>query len=303
MSESDYEAIVSKHYSQKQVQEEIARFSQDRWVALHCEILNPQGYPVWLRYQKSAEAGKVPLTIKNTEDVPTLLKRFKRLRPRTFYASICVYRELTRQDHVKDFGNIVSCSPIWDIDNAPQNWKTTIEVAKEISKLLQEEGVSRSAFLKWSGQGAHVHIHHKAFSQTLLRKIAPLDVAYSVVEYVNRTLKPRFTEIADKHGSQELIVENETDIQRVFTCPLSLHRSLDSVAVCIAPASVEEFNPDWTKLNSFRHWSGWGQFEVGEGDALAAKAYRLLGGYATKTVPKLKRREASDSITKWLGNN
>jgi len=302
MSEPDYEQTVLAHYNQREVQEEIARFSQDRWVALHCETLNQQGYPVWVRYQKDTGVGKAPLTIKKAEDVPVLLERYKRLKPRTFYASICVYRELTRQDHVKDLGNIVSCSPIWDIDNTPEKWEATIEVAKEIVKRLREEGVSRSVFLKWSGNGAHVHVHDRAFSSNLLREISPLNVSYAVVEYINLALKPKFADVAVRHGAQKLTVENETDIQRVFTCPLSLHRSLNCVAVCISPAHIDEFTPDWTKINSFRHWTGWDEFEDGEGDALAEKAYRRVGGYKTKTVPKPKPKETTNSIIKWISN-
>lgn len=120
MSESDYENVVVAHYSNQAVQKEIVKFSQNRWVAVHCEQLDPQGYSVLLRYQKGAGKGKAPLTIAKPDDIPLLLRRFKRLRPRTFYASVCVYRELTRQEHVKSLDNIVFCAPTWDIDNSPE---------------------------------------------------------------------------------------------------------------------------------------------------------------------------------------
>jgi hypothetical protein len=301
MGESEYEKTVVVHYSQKSVQQEITKFSQNRWVALHCETLNQQGYPVWLRYQKASGASKAPLTIKNDADVPALLERYKRLKPRTFYASICVYKELTSENNVKDFANIVSCSPVWDVDNVPEKWTATIEVAKEIFELLREEGVSRSVFLKWSGQGAHVHVHHKAFSLDLFRRIAPLDVAYAVVEYVNRALKTKLAEIVKKHGATELGLENETDVQRVFTCPLSLHRSLSSVAVCISPESIDEFTPEWTKPGRFRHWQDWDRFDAGEGDTLAKKAHQWVGGYKVRPAPKPKPEKATQPITKWLG--
>jgi len=302
VSESEYERVVKVHYDNKEVQEEIAKFSKDRWIAVHCEQLNPQGYNVLLRYRKGAGKTKAPLTITKPEDVPMLLKRFERLRPRTFYASVNVYKELSTPEHVKALGNIVSCAPTWDIDNAPEKWKATIEVAREILAFLSEEGLSQSTFLKWSGKGAHVHVHQKAFSPNLLRKIAPLDAAYAVVEYANRALRPRFARIAEAHRARELSVENEIDLQRVFTCPLSLHRSLRNVAVCIAPDSMDDFTPDWTKVESFRHWKGWDRCKVGEADAVAEKAYRLVGGYPGKAPPKTKPKEAPDSITKWLKN-
>jgi len=302
MSESDYERVVSAHYNSREVQEEISKFSQDRWIAVHCEQLNPQGYHVLLRYGKGAGKSKVPLTITKPEDIPIFLKRFERLRPRAFYASVNVYEELSTQEHVKALDNIVSCAPTWDIDNTPEKWKATIDVAKEILAFLSEQGVSKSTFLKWSGKGAHVHVHHRAFSPKLLRKIAPLNAAYAVVEYANRTLKAKFSKIAKAHGAQELSVENEIDPQRVFTSPLSLHRSLSSVAVCIAPGLIDDFTPDWTKVEDFCHWKGWDRFEVGEADAIAEKAYRSVGGYPAKTLPKPKPKEATDSITEWLKN-
>lgn len=144
-------------------------------------------------------------------------------------------------------------------------------------------------------------MHHNAFSLNLLRKIPPLDVTYAVVEYVNRALKPKLAEVKVKHGAQELTVENETDVQRVFTCPLSLHRSLNCVAVCVSPAWVDDFTLDWTGVDDFRHWNDWNHFEEGEGDSLAEKAYRSVGGYEMRLPAKLKPREAVHPITKWFG--
>lgn len=300
MSESNYENIVPSYYDRLEVQKEITKFSQKRWVALHCQLINPQGYPVLLRYQRTTGKDKVPLTISKPEDVPALLNRFKRLKPRTFYASISVYKELTRQDHVKDLDNIMFCSPVWDIGNTPEKWKATLEATEEIIALLRKEGVSKSVFLKWSGKGAHVHIHHEAFSRTLLQKIAPLNVAYAIVEYVNQTLGSKFAEIAEAHNAPELSVENETDLQRVVTCPLSLHRSLNSVAVCIPPAHINDFTLEWTRIEGYRHWEGWDRFESGEADALAEKAYHLIGGYTAKVQPETKPEKVTNSIIRWL---
>jgi len=302
LSESDYENIVLSHYNKPDVQREIAKFSQDRWVAIHCKFVNPQGYQVLLRYQRGEGKSKTPLTITKPDDVPLLLKRFQRLRPRAFYASICVYRELTRQEHVKDFRNIAYCAPTWDIDNTPEKWKATIEAAKEITTLLSKEGVSKSVFLKWSGKGAHVHVHQRALSPTLLQKIAPLDAAYAIVEHINRALRAKLTRIAKKNNAAELNVENEIDLQRVFTCSLSLHRSMSSVAVCFPPAQVDDFTPGWTRTDSCRHWEDWDQFEIGEADALAEKAYRLVGRYPGRTLPKSKPEPKSktSSLSKWL---
>lgn len=198
---------------------------------------------------------------------------------------------------------IAFCLPTWDIDNAPDKWKATIAVAKEIVDLLASEGVSRSVFLKWSGKGIHVHIHHKAFSPSLLLRIDPLDIAYAVVEYVNRQLRPRYSKIAERYQAGELNIQNEMDLQRVFTCPLSLHRSLNLVAVCFPTDAIESFTPEWANPQSYRHWNGWSRFKTGEADRLGEKAHKFLGFYSLKkSARSIKQREkATESITKWLG--
>jgi len=303
MSASEYEKIVLHHYCKEEVQEEIAKFSRSRWVALHCEFLNPQGYQVLLRYHRASAKTKVALTIGEPKDVPRFVERFERFRPRTFYASANVYRELTRPEHVKSLENIAYCTPTWDIDNTPEKWEATIVVAKEIVNFLSQEGVSESVFLKWSGKGVHVHIHEKAFSENLLKKINPLDAAYAVVEYVNRKLSRRYVEIAEHYRTRELSVENEMDLQRVFTCPLSLHRSLNRVAVCFLTSTINDFVPQWTDLEHYHHWRGWDKFEAAEADRLAEKAYRTVGAYPFKTQNKNsepKVETTKDLITKWL---
>ena len=304
MSTSQIDSVVSTHYSRLNVQKEIARYSQDRWVAIHCDFINPEGYSVLLRYQKGAGKLKITLAITKPEDVPSLLNRFARLKPRTFYASINVYRELTRQESVRDLKNIAFCAPTWDIDNSSEKWKATIAAAKAILEFLREEGISKSVFVKWSGRGAHVHVHHRAFSSQLIERIGALNLAYAIVEYANRTLKARFREITETSASPELNIENEIDIQRVFSCPLSLHRSLSRVVVCFPPSDVDNFNPEWTRVDEYRHWENWDQFETGEGDALAEKACKKIGAYVIKTQPKPKPRPESktsdNSLTRWL---
>jgi len=306
MGESDYEKIVVHHYNKEDVQGEIAKFSRSRWVALHCELLNPQGYQVLLRYQRAFGKAKVPLTINELKDVPELVERFKRLKPRTFYASANVYKKLTHPGHVKSLSNILFCTPTWDIDNTPEKWEATVAAAKAIVDFLNQEGASESVFLKWSGKGVHVHIHEKAFSEDMLKKVNPLDAAHALVEYVNRKLRSKYVEIAEHYQAKELSVENEMDLQRVFTCPLSLHRSLHRVAVCFSTSTINDFVPQWTAPEHFRHWKGWDRFEIGEADKLAKKACRTVGAYALKAQIKNvepKGEPAGDLITRWLNKD
>ncbi|MFQ6080974.1 MAG: hypothetical protein ACE5OW_04845 [Candidatus Bathyarchaeia archaeon] len=291
VSSSDYESIVVPHYERREVQEEIAKFSRGRWVALHCETRDARGRPYLLRYRRARNV-KVPLTINTPEDVSAHLERFEGLRPRTFYASANVYKEIAIPEHVRVMDNIAFCLPTWDIDNVIEKWEATMAAAREIVDFLSDEGVSRSVFLNWSGNGAHVHIHHKAFSAEFLQKINPLDAAYAVVEYVNGNLRARYREIAEKHEARKLSIENEMDLQRVFTCPLSLHRSLNLAAVCFSPDMINDFAPDWASIGRYRHWKGWDRFETGEADRLAEKAYQTVGAYSLRKIPgPPKRRE------------
>lgn len=298
---SNYEETVANHYSSRDVKEEIARFSKDRWVALHCELKDADGRPYLLRYKRVAKH-KIPLTVSDDEGVPALLKRFGRLKPRTFYASANVYREINHSEHVRSFKNIVFCLPTWDIDNVVGKWEATIAAAKAIIDFLSNEGVSKSVFVKWSGNGTHVHVHHRSFSTSLLQRIKPLDAAYAIVEYVNSRLRSQFLKIAKNYKARELKVQNEMDLQRVFTCPLSLHRSLDLVAICLPPDKVNSFSPKWASREHYRHWKGWDRFETGEADGLAETAHEIVGGYPLRMSKPLtgKRKSTTEPITRWL---
>jgi hypothetical protein len=90
MTSSDYEGTVVVHYNREEIQKEIARFSRDRWIAVHCELLNKKGRQYILRYRRVAK-NKTPPAISEPWNAPTLLERFMKLRPRTFYAFANVY--------------------------------------------------------------------------------------------------------------------------------------------------------------------------------------------------------------------
>ncbi|RLI20234.1 hypothetical protein DRO54_06725 [Candidatus Bathyarchaeota archaeon] len=302
MSENGNIQTILRHYQNELVKGEITRFAAGRWIAIHCQILDRNGRPYLLRHFRRAKR-KIPLKIDCPEDVIALIERFSRLKPRTFYASINVYKRLGSAEDVRDLDNITYCLPTWDIDNKIENWTATIEVAKEILKFLRLHGIEHSVFLKWSGNGMHIHIHHKAFSDNLLKKLHPLNIAYSIVEYVNIKLHEKYLEIASKYQAKKLRVENKIDLQRVFTCPLSLHRQLDVVAVCIDPQTLDDFSLSWVSPESFRHWKGWDRYVEGEADSLAIKAYKTIGGYPlTKSLrlPAKKRMKLDELILKWM---
>lgn len=132
--------------------------------------------------------------------------------------------------------------PTWDIDGILSNWNETITIAKEIVSFLDNRGIEKSIYLKWSGNGCHIHINEEAFSDALLKRHHPLDLAYAVVEYVNSKLSQKFRELSAQRGT---VVENKMDPTRVFTSPLSLHRELDVVCICMKPDQLNDFSPQW----------------------------------------------------------
>ncbi len=272
---------VLKFYSNPKVKKEISEYCKERWAAIECAY--KEGKRVFLRYMGR---GGPPLTINSTEELGNLMKRFKVLRPRTFYASINKYMTLKSVEDTDNMDNIRFSSPIWDVDGSETLWRETLDIAETIINYLESEGVEKSIFLKWSGRGVHIHLNEKAFSSEILDRYNPLDVAFSVVEYI---LRKKSSEIREKIGSYEpgkriFKVENKIDLKRVFTCPLSLHREKDLCCVCFKPSEIQEFSIEWTNPYNFRHNSDWRVYAEGEADNLALKALSEVRGYRQWTL-------------------
>ncbi|MEM2885340.1 MAG: hypothetical protein QXF24_04545, partial [Thermoproteota archaeon] len=160
---------------------------------------------------------------------------------------------------------------------------------------------TKSAFVKWSGRGAHVHVHQDAISREALRGSSPLDVAYAVVEYVNRKLRQKFEELLAQSKAVDLRVENEMDPQRMFSCPLSLHREVNSVCVCIKPNELDDFSPEWSSIDGYKHDFGWIEHAVGEADGLAIKAIETVGGCpSTMKFRRRKHPPLDEQIMGWI---
>jgi len=280
----DYDEVLS-YYSKELVRREISEYCRGRWVALEAPS---QEKRTFFRYK-----GKEPLKVDREEDLEAVLKRFRFFKPRTFYATANVYGRLDSKEDLEDPGNIVFSSPIWDVDNELDKWKLTLEAARSIVEEIEKAGVLKSTFIKWSGRGCHVHIHERAFSPELLEKHNPLDVSYSVVEYILRRVEDRIKELAKSSEKAErpLTVENDMDLKRVFTVPLSLHRSLDLAAICLKPDQINDFSLDWVKPSELKHNKDWREYEVGEADDLAEKALAEVGGYfKARRVGMVRRR-------------
>ncbi|MGQ9513870.1 MAG: hypothetical protein ACUVTL_02290 [Thermoproteota archaeon] len=264
---------IEEHYSRPEVKEEIARFSRGRWIGIHCSLKTKDGRPILLRYDREK-----PINISNESQVVELLSKFKKLRPRTIYATANIYSKLFSRSDVSSLKNIVGCMPTWDLDNELDDWRATIEAAREIRDFLESKGISIS-IIKWSGRGVHVHIHQNSISKAFRKKVHPLDIAYAIVEFTNLKLKKRFDDIRSRMRSKKLSVDNEMDQQRLFTAPLSLHKELDMVAVVIDPNKLDSFDPSFAKIGDFKHFKDWDRFIEGEADTLAKEALDSVGGY------------------------
>ena len=278
----DFKDILA-HYSKELVKKEIIQYASNRWVAIHAMRGGPNG--LFIRYKKG---GQIPLTISNVEEFNDVFNAFRGLWPRTFYASVNIYSVLDNKADVEEPSNILFSTPIWDIDGSLDFWEKILEAARVIVDLLEKEGVIKSVYLLWSGRGIHVHIHERAVSQDVLSKYHPLDVSYSIVEYILDKGKDRILSIAKGIGESDrpLKVENEIDLKRVFTIPLSLHKSVDYAAVCFKPEEIDNFELEWAKPSILKHNERWREYVEGEADQLAIKAIKKIGGYFARVGEK-----------------
>jgi hypothetical protein len=238
------------------------------------------------RYSKDGK----PLVVEAPNDVSKILENLKIFYPRTFYSSVLCFSKVSTGEDIKDLSNAISAMPTWDIDLEKNDWKLAISAAKLVLKAIESENISRSIILKWSGEGMHVHINDNAFSTEVYEKIHPLDLAYSITEYVIRKIR--------KDLPIGVRVDNEIDPQRVFTAPLSLHRTLDRVAVVIEKNSLDSFNLSWVDVNSYIHFNNWKIFERGEADDLARKAFSEIGGYPSSRKIVTKKDVGKDISNK-----
>ena len=283
-------SLPERHYSRSDVQDEIIDFCRGRWVAVHYRSL--RGDLIFRRYMHGR-----PLRIDTADSFSEILE-LNGYSLRSIYASANVYWGIESIEDVYDLSNIRLCSLVWDIDGELENWRLTLRVAEEIVSFLNKWGVEESLFLKWSGNGCHVHIHEAAFSDDILRKHHPLDLAYAIVEFVNSRLHNRLLEILVKG---RIKIENKVDPARVFTCPLSLHRELDVVCVCFRQNEISKFNPGWIEPHSFHHNPSWRDHVSGEADDLAVEALRAVGGYPLKKRRRRRKTIPLDKqIIKWL---
>jgi len=224
-----------------------------------------------LRYWRDGK----PLSVNTSQDVLDMLKHFGGVNPRSIYGSINIYKDLSNRFILEDPANIAYASPIWDIDGELNEWKGVINVARIIVDELERLGIIKSVFIKWSSEGAHVHVHERCFSSEILSKHNPLDVAYSLVDLALERCREKILDVISKYNS--IKVENEIDLKRVFTAPLSLHRRRNLCCVCFEPDEIDSFEIEWANPDSFKHNTEWRIYV--EGDEAASEAIKMVGRY------------------------
>jgi hypothetical protein len=218
------------HYDLEIVKEEIFNYCRGRWVAL-------QGRS-FVRYDAKGE----PLSFKEINDIPKSVKIYG---ARTIYSTAAIYEDLKNL-------KIKKYTPFIDIDATYDDWGYAIDAAKIIVEALNREGLKESIYLLWSGEGIHVRINENAIPSNLDQFYA----AKAVVNYILKKTKDEIIKLVEKSRGI-LKVENLIDEKRVFTSPLSLHRTKDAVAVCFLPKDLDNFKIEWTNPSNFKHDSSW----------------------------------------------
>ncbi len=269
-----------RYYATPIVQREIAEFLMGRWAGV-------EGYSrKWVRWEADR-----PLIINSPSKVYDVIIKNSFISPRSFYGTIEVFKKLSSREDVEEnyVSNVLCVTPFIDIDVVDEEkfmntWIYVVEIARTITNYLcNEHSVCESVYILWSGLGAHVRVHEKAFEESLKYK-HPIQLTYIVVEYILRSIRKKILEIIGK-AKGNVKVENLIAPKRVFTAPLSLHRRLDRVAITFKPEKLEEFKPAWFNPEKPVHDpNAWRRYRVREADDLAFKALKEIGGIVERTV-------------------
>ncbi|BFI76758.1 hypothetical protein [Sulfurisphaera ohwakuensis] len=239
------------HYNKEVVKREIYNFSKQRWIALYGNTM--------YRYDKKDN----PLTFENEDDVP---KKVLMFNARTIYATAGKYEVVNRENVSND--KLIAYTPFFDIDTKIDKWEYAIRASEIIVSYLEKEGVNKSVYLLWSGEGIHVRINERAIGKSY----DPLTAAHAIVQYVINKTKDELQKLSESSGGV-LKVEDLIDAKRIFTTPLSFHKELDYVTVCFSPDKLSKFSLEWAKPESFIHEEGlYERFEENEAEDLLIKA-------------------------------
>jgi len=249
------------HYDLDIVKKELFDYCKDRWIAL-------QGKS-FIRHDAKGE----PLYFKNIDDVSKYIKIYN---ARTIYATAAVYSNIK-------YLRISRYTPFFDIDTKIDKWELAVEAAKIIVDALEKEGVKESVYIIWSGEGMHVRINENA----LPKNIDPLLASKVIVNYILKKTNTELEKLVNK-SQGDLKVENLIDDKRLFTAPLSLHRNLEYVAICLSTKDLNNFSLEWARPENFKHNISWRNYVENEIETLCKIAIKE---FDTKVVTITKNSE------------
>ncbi|MEM4637231.1 MAG: hypothetical protein QXE44_07085, partial [Nitrososphaerota archaeon] len=126
---------------------EIVEYSKGKWVSVHVMSEEDERQLMFRYHPKNRK----PLKIDSREDFEEIIKVLRDYGPRSFYASINIYRKIEFRDDVLDRMNIIGSTPTWDIDPSTGDFEKIVEVAEEIISILEKNNISKSLIVKWSG--------------------------------------------------------------------------------------------------------------------------------------------------------
>ena len=269
-----------RYYADPLVCREISEFLSGRWAGV-------EGFGgKWVRWE-----GGRPLVIGSPAKVYEVVNKYVLLSPRAFYGSIEVFHRLSSRGDVEEGyeSNVLYVTPFVDVDIVDENsfdkaWPYVLDALEVMYEYLcGEHGVCESIYVLWSGNGAHLRIHERAFKEVYELE-HPLKTAYAVIEYLLRMTREKLLGIVRK--SNGLIkIENLIAPKRVFTAPLSLHRRVDRVAITFKPEKISEFKPEWTNpVKPVHDPRAWREYREGEADDYAREALKKLGLLVERTV-------------------
>ncbi|MDK2464604.1 MAG: hypothetical protein QI223_07525 [Candidatus Korarchaeota archaeon] len=279
------------HYSKPRVRRTIIDFCAGRWTA------------AWLVDGRVIRwLGGRPLKVNSEEDLDLLTSGRLGALARSLYSTAERYARLHEREDVFDPSNVVEATPFWDVDNDPERWRATVEAARAVVDALESLGIVRSVYVVWSGRGMHVRVHERAISEEVRQKAGTLDAAWALVEDVRLKIDGRVAELRSEFEAPRLRVDNEVKPRGLFSVPLSLHRSVDAVDVCLNPYELDDFDPSWSDPLGFRSTDSWRRFEPGEADQAVLRAIEVHGGYPGPRTRARRRKEppVDEMIRKWL---
>ncbi len=246
--------------------------------------------------------GGKPLTVGFEGDLGLLTSGRLGAPVRSLYSTAERYARLRGEEDVFDRDNVVEATAFWDIDNDPGRWRATVEAARVVVDALESLGIVKSVYVMWSGRGMHVRVHEGAVSADVRRRVGALDAAWALVEDVRLRVEGRVAELRSEFEAPKLRVENEVRPRGLFSVPLSLHRSVNAVVVCLSPDDLDDFDPSWSDPQNFRSADSWRTFEPGEADQAVLRAIEVHGGYPSPRTRARRRKEppVDEMIRRWL---